>query len=106
MPSCSPRAPTARAGAPTAPNTRPANARCVSRIISVTPPAAWAASSPSARASLTTAPSSHDAVARDGARDDEPLDLRRALEDRVDLRVAVPALDRVLAGVAVAAEDL
>jgi len=38
--------------------------------------------------------------------DDHPLDLRRALEDREDLRVAVPALDRVLAGVAVAAEDL
>ena len=31
---------------------------------------------------------------------------RRAFEDRVDLGVAVPALDGVLAGVAVAAEDL
>src|SRR4029453_4061436 len=38
--------------------------------------------------------------------EDEPLDLRCALEDRVDLRVAVHALDRVLARVAVAAEDL
>src|SRR5436190_13455744 len=49
---------------------------------------------------------SPDLHARDRARDDEPLDLRRALEDRVDLRVAVPALDGVLAGVAVAAKDL
>src|SRR5262249_41360661 len=37
---------------------------------------------------------------------DEPLDLARPLEDRVDLRVAVHALDGVLARVAVAAEDL
>jgi hypothetical protein len=38
-----------------------------------------------------------DLLARDRSRDDEPLDLRGALEDRVDLGVAVPALDRVLA---------
>src|SRR5215210_1595503 len=44
--------------------------------------------------------------AADRAGDHELLDLRRALEDVVDLRVAVPALDGVLAGVAVAAEDL
>src|SRR4051812_1765839 len=44
--------------------------------------------------------------ARDASGDDEALDLGRAFEDRVDLRVAVPALDRVLAHVAVAAEDL
>src|SRR6185436_12908571 len=44
--------------------------------------------------------------AGDRPRDHEPLDLRGALEDRVDLRVAVHALDRVLARVAVAAEDL
>src|SRR4051812_35385635 len=42
----------------------------------------------------------------DRARDHEPLDLRGALEDRVDLRVAVHALDGILARVAVAAEDL
>ena len=42
-------------------------------------------------------------IARD---DDEPLDLGGALEDRVDLRVAVHPLDRELARVAVAAEDL
>ena len=47
-----------------------------------------------------------DRRARDRARDDEPLDLRGALEDRVDLGVARPALDGVLAGEAVAAEDL
>src|SRR3954452_9935598 len=47
-----------------------------------------------------------DVQARDRAGDDQLLDLRRALEDVVDLRVAVPALDRELAGVAVAAEDL
>src|SRR5687768_15103476 len=47
-----------------------------------------------------------DLAPGNGARDDEPLDLRGALEDRVDLRVAVPALDGVLARVAVAAEDL
>src|SRR5919106_2222823 len=47
-----------------------------------------------------------DVHARDRARDHQPLDLRCALEDVVDLRVAVHPLDRVLAGVAVAAEDL
>src|SRR5262249_39050477 len=36
----------------------------------------------------------------------EALDLGGAFEDRVDLRVAVPAFDRVLAHVAIAAEDL
>src|SRR3954465_10548186 len=46
------------------------------------------------------------ARAADRAGDDEALDLRGALEDRVDLRVAVHPLDRVLARVAVAAEDL
>src|SRR3954454_9880533 len=44
--------------------------------------------------------------AGDGAGDHEALDLGGAFEDRVDLRVAVPALDRVLAHVAVTAEDL
>jgi putative tRNA adenosine deaminase-associated protein len=44
--------------------------------------------------------------ARDGASDYQPLDLRRAFEDRVDLRVAVPALDGVILHVAGAAEDL
>src|ERR1700732_1680984 len=42
----------------------------------------------------------------DGPSDDQPLDLRGPLEDGVDLRVPVPALDRVVADVAVAAEDL
>src|SRR5207245_171225 len=42
----------------------------------------------------------------DRTRDHELLDLGRALEDVVDLRVAVPALDRELPRVAVAAEDL
>src|SRR5437764_3152694 len=44
--------------------------------------------------------------AGDRARDDQPLDLRRALPDLVDLRVAEPLLDRVLLDVAVAAKDL
>src|SRR5689334_13292581 len=44
--------------------------------------------------------------ARDGAGDDEALDLGGAFEDRVDLGVTVPPLDRVLPHVAVAAEDL
>ena len=47
-----------------------------------------------------------DAEAGDGPGDDELLDLLGALEDVEDLGVAVPALDGVLAGVAVAAEDL
>src|SRR3954453_22478046 len=47
-----------------------------------------------------------DVGAADGPRDDQALDLRGPLEDRVDLRVAVHPFDGVLAGVAVAAEDL
>src|SRR5215218_10871682 len=47
-----------------------------------------------------------DLHARDRARDHEPLDLRGALEDRVDLRVAVHPLHRELPRVAVAAQDL
>src|SRR5687768_9331577 len=47
-----------------------------------------------------------DAEAGDGPGDDELLDLLGAFEDVHDLGVAVPALDGVLAGVAVAAEDL
>src|SRR3954452_5965478 len=47
-----------------------------------------------------------DLAPRDRPRDHEPLNLRGALEDRVDLRVPVPALDRELARVAVAAEDV
>ena len=42
----------------------------------------------------------------DGPGDDQPLDFRRALEDRVDLRIPVPPLDGEVADVAVAAEDL
>src|SRR5436853_3207824 len=49
---------------------------------------------------------SRDLHAGDGPADDQPLDLAGAFEDGVDLRVAVPALDGVLAHVAVAAEDL
>src|SRR5262245_42021057 len=41
-----------------------------------------------------------------GAGDHEPLDLGCALEERVDLRVAVPLLDREVPDVAVAAEHL
>src|SRR5690606_3333367 len=47
-----------------------------------------------------------DADAGDGPADDQLLDLLGALEDVHDLRVAVPALHRVLPGVAVAAQDL
>src|SRR6266540_3573266 len=43
---------------------------------------------------------------RQGARDDQALDLARALEQGVDLGVAVPFLDREVADVAVAAADL
>src|SRR2546428_6020377 len=44
--------------------------------------------------------------ARDSAGDHQLLDLLGALEEVVDLGVAVPALDREVADVAVAAEDL
>src|ERR1700750_267022 len=47
-----------------------------------------------------------DVEAGDRAGDDQALDLGGALEDGVDLRVAVHALDRELARVAVAREDL
>src|SRR5690349_21824563 len=47
-----------------------------------------------------------DAETADGPGDDELLDLLGAFEDVHDLGVAVPALDGVLAGVAVATEDL
>src|SRR5438270_3060849 len=47
-----------------------------------------------------------DVHPRDRPRDDQLLDLGGALEDVVDLGVAVPALDRELARVAVAAENL
>src|SRR5687767_14155853 len=47
-----------------------------------------------------------DVDAGDRARDHQPLNLGGALEDVVDLRVAVHALNGVLARVAVAAEDL
>ena len=49
---------------------------------------------------------SADVHAGDGAGDHQALDLAGAFEDRVDLRVAVPPLHRVLAHVAVPAEDL
>src|SRR4026207_1328284 len=45
-------------------------------------------------------------VTGEGARDDQALDLTGALEDGVDLGVAVPALDWMIADVARAAEDL
>ena len=41
-----------------------------------------------------------------GAADDHPLDFAGALEDREDLRVAVPALNGVLPGITVTAQDL
>ena len=47
-----------------------------------------------------------DAQSRNRPADDQLLDLLGAFEDVVDLGITVPALDRVLAGVAVAAEDL
>src|SRR6266496_2835383 len=47
-----------------------------------------------------------DVQAGDRPPDHQPLDLRGALEDREDLGIAVPALHRVLAGVAVPAEYL
>src|SRR5262249_61373296 len=43
---------------------------------------------------------------RRGSSDDEALDLGGALEERVDLRVAVPLLHREVPDVAVATEDL
>src|SRR5579859_7189869 len=46
------------------------------------------------------------ARACDGARDDKPLDLRGALPDLIDLRVAEPLLDGVLLAVPVAAQHL
>src|SRR6202162_1359473 len=49
-----------------------------------------------------------DSAARTGdrARNDQPLNLRRAFPDLIDLRVAKPLLDGVLLDVAVATEDL
>ena len=47
-----------------------------------------------------------DVYAGNRASDDQSLDFASPLEDRVDLRVTVPALDRILANVAVTAEDL
>ena len=47
-----------------------------------------------------------DVHTRDRTRDHELLDLGCSLEDVVDLRVAMPALDRELTCVAVAAKDL
>src|ERR1700680_2633130 len=47
-----------------------------------------------------------DVQAGEGAADDQALDLGGALEDREDLRVPVPALDREIARVAVTAEHL
>src|SRR4051812_9749516 len=49
---------------------------------------------------------SRDVQTADRAGDHEALDLRRAFEDRVDLRVAVPLLDGVVLHVAGPAEDL
>src|SRR5260370_31375101 len=45
-------------------------------------------------------------VVGDRSRDDEPLDLAGAFEERVDLGVAVPLLDREVPDIAVAAADL
>lgn len=47
-----------------------------------------------------------DVHARNGPCNDQALYFRSPFENRVDLRVSVPALDRVLANVAVAPEDL
>src|SRR6266498_85744 len=65
----------------------------------------WAST---AVASIDCPPLLMSANPRPGDRpgDHEALDLGRALEDRVDLRVAMHPLDRVLARVSVAAEDL
>src|SRR6266568_7933204 len=51
-------------------------------------------------------PKSANVHARDSAGDHQLLDLLGALEEVVDLGVAVPALDGEVADVAVAAEDL
>src|SRR6266568_1767375 len=68
---------------------------------------AAAAARPSrlAVAGPTGAPSG-SLVRRQGARDDQALDLARALEQGVDLGVAVPLLDGEVADVAVAPADL
>ena len=47
-----------------------------------------------------------DAHTRDSPADHQLLDLRRALEDGVDLRITVPTLNWVLTGIAVAPENL
>src|SRR3954452_1936037 len=62
--------------------------------------------SPCSSVSALSLTSSSDLHARDGSGDHQSLDLRGALEDRVDPRVASHPLDRVLPGEAVAAEDL
>src|SRR6266700_3772837 len=58
------------------------------------------------RSRLPPTPESRNVHARDRAGNDEPLNFACAFKNRVDLRVAVPALDGVVADVAVAAEDL
>src|SRR5439155_18421362 len=64
----------------------------------------WRRSTTAARA--PPGPGLADLHPADRACDHEPLDLRGALEDRVDLRVAVHPLDGVFARVPVPAEDL
>src|SRR5438067_8140085 len=54
----------------------------------------------------STASALGNLVARQGSRDDEPLDLAGALEQGVDLGVAVPLLDWEVTDVAIAAADL
>src|SRR5579871_2922214 len=58
------------------------------------------------RRGATTAMPSLDSHAGDGSGDHQPLDLGGSFEDRVDLRIPVPPLDRVITHVPVAAEDL
>src|SRR6476469_7307561 len=87
-----------RGAATTARPARGRTTRTITGPLSSTPTATT--SRPSATAPLL------DVVPGDRPGDDQPLDLRGALEDRVDLRVAVHALHRELARVTVAAEDL
>src|SRR5262245_27722320 len=73
--------------------------------------ARWAATTTSSPTSPRAAPPGSPACGRgsaaeDVARDDDALDLRGALVDLQELGVAHELLDRVLLGVAVAAEDL
>src|SRR6266545_1279665 len=70
---------------------------------------AWSKSRKGRRLTLVVAPGTRSAVdyaPQDLAGDDDPLDLAGPLADLADLGIAHHPLDRIVGGVAIAAEDL